>query len=68
MELGLYISKKDREQKGMIFLSNIKPDVDIPTLVKLFGEFGKIEGQSFDKTISRTEGPIQKGNITFESK
>ena len=69
MELDVFLTKKDREQKGMLFITNIKPDVDVQTLVKLFAEFGKIEGQSFNKTVTRAEeGAIQKGTITYETK
>ena len=42
MELDVFLTKKDREQKGIIFITNIKPDADIQALVKIFAEFGKI--------------------------
>lgn len=69
MELDFYLTKRDREQMGTIYIKNLKSDVDIPTLLKLFSTFGKIEAHSFNKIPSRSEDVfIQKGTITFETK
>lgn len=69
MELDFYLTKRDRELMGTIFVGNLKGDVDISTLVKLFSQFGKIDAHSFNKSPSRNDnGLIQKGTLTFETK
>lgn len=70
LELDNFISRKDRDQKGQLYVSDIKAGVDQSIVRELFNKYGKVEAVNINKFTNANKGniPLQRGTITFEDK
>lgn len=68
LELDNFISKKDRDNKGQLYVRDILPNTELPYIRQLFEKYGKIEAMAINKFNTQKGGSTLSGTITFEDK
>lgn len=69
LELDNFISKKDRDNKGQLYVSDLLPNTDQNYIRELFEKYGKVDAVALSKYSHPQKGvSCLRGTITFEDK
>jgi len=69
LELDNFISRKDRDNKGQLYASDILASTDQSTIRELFEKYGKVDAVNLNKYSHQQKGvACLRGTITFEDR
>ena len=69
MELDNFISKRDRDHKGQLYVQDILVNTDSDHMRNLFSKYGKVEAITVSKYSNPRGGMVTlRGTVTFEDK